>query len=338
VSLSVEPDSASTNPLAAPSLLTAMPNTSVRNDSGSEGLMAQLRIPTPVAIRDVWPSEPGHFTPWMAEHLGLLDILDLGPLKLLRTEYVLPGTGRALDILAESPVGRVAIENQYGRADHDHLTRGLAYAVGLGAVALVVIAEDHLGEFRAVAGYLNEIVERSTAESQIRVYLVELAADKVEEYLIPRLTLIERPNAWVAAAAASVPPINFATTDEFIESAPEAVQNGFRSVIEWWANDPERGLRIGNSNVVLDRPHPGTPGRPLSHLVLNLNGTYTVQRGYLIECGAVAEGQTDAFDEFLHRTFPSLAWTPKKYFLTAPGFPSASEVEELVDWLDNHKF
>lgn len=50
-------------------------------------------------------------------------------------------------ILAETADGRrVAIENQYTTVDHDHLTRGLAYAVGHDARALVVIAEEHRPE------------------------------------------------------------------------------------------------------------------------------------------------------------------------------------------------
>ena len=52
------------------------------------------------------------------------------------------------------------IENQCGRADHDHLTRGLAYAVAPPrARGLVVIAEQHRDEFRAVAEYLNDLAD-----------------------------------------------------------------------------------------------------------------------------------------------------------------------------------
>lgn len=49
---------------------------------------------------------------------------------------------------------RVAIENKYQAVDNDHLTRGLAYAVGHKARALVVIAEEHRPEL-AAAEYLN---------------------------------------------------------------------------------------------------------------------------------------------------------------------------------------
>jgi len=61
-------------------------------------------------------------------------------------------------LLAETGDGRlVAIENQYKTADHDHLTRGLAYAVASECAALVLIAEDHRDEFVSVADYLNQL-------------------------------------------------------------------------------------------------------------------------------------------------------------------------------------
>ena len=129
----------------------------------------RLRFPIPEDIRKVWASEPKDFTPWLAHHLDLLaDQLELGSLELVDTEVQVPGTLRALDILARTPTGElVAIENQFGVSDHDHLTRGLAYAVGLGAVGLVVVAEEHLSEFRAVAGYLNSLAnaQRQSEES-----------------------------------------------------------------------------------------------------------------------------------------------------------------------------
>jgi hypothetical protein len=95
-----------------------------------------------VSARTVWPSEATDFTPWLGENLGFLDELGLGQLELVQVEAQLPGLGRSLDILAETADGRrVAIENQYSAVDYDHLTRGLAYAVGHDARALVVIAE-----------------------------------------------------------------------------------------------------------------------------------------------------------------------------------------------------
>ena len=153
----------------------------------------------PVDIRTAWPREDQDLTPWLAENLDIFEEIGLGQLDLLGTEVPLPGFKRRLDILAETADERlVAIENQYRAVDHDHLTRGLAYAVGLGACALVVVAEDHGDEFVAVADYLNTAHESISDEQGIAVFLVSLKVDQVGQYLVPRLEMEARPNLWLA--------------------------------------------------------------------------------------------------------------------------------------------
>jgi hypothetical protein len=299
-------------------------------------LISKLRLPEPALVREVWPSEPFHFTPWLGTHLELLEPLGLGPLELTGIEVAVPSTGRALDILARRLTGDlVAIENQFGKVDHDHLTRGLAYAVGLKAVALVVIAEEHLGEFRAVAGYLNGLAEKSSAEERVAVYLVELAVEAVEEYLVPRLTVVESPNAWLEAASGLRPPPGLADLDDFLPKVPEAAKGRLQEVAEWWQSQPNGTIRFGAQTAIsLDRPHPRKPSRPLSHMLLYVSGNYEVQRGYLREAGVVSEERLAAFDDFLRRTFPDLRWTGKQYFLGSESPPSLAAVQAFVEWLE----
>ena len=59
---------------------------------------------------------------------------------------------------------KIAIENQYGVADRDHLTRGLAYAVAVAARGLVVVAEHHRDEFVSVAVYRGKTRRRGEEE------------------------------------------------------------------------------------------------------------------------------------------------------------------------------
>jgi len=108
----------------------------------------------------VWPGEARDFTPWMADNIEVLgDHLGFGDLSLVAIEVPIPG-GRNLDALAEDSDGRKwAIENQYGMGDHDHLTRGLDYAVALECHALVIVAEGHREEFVAVADEWNRYSE-----------------------------------------------------------------------------------------------------------------------------------------------------------------------------------
>lgn len=159
--------------------------------------------PELVPLREAWPREDIDFTPWLAENLAYLGEVGLGELELLKTEVPVPGVSRRLDILAEAPDGeRIAIENQYREIDHDHLTRGLAYAVGLEARTLVVIAESHRDEFVAVADYLNRAAE-SLGDEGIAVVLLTVRVERVGEYFIPRFDVVSRPNEWRTAVKQS---------------------------------------------------------------------------------------------------------------------------------------
>lgn len=85
--------------------------------------MGRLEFCTP---HEAWGGEASAFTPLLAEN-GMLEYLGeatgIGPLTLIEREHSTAGN-RSLDILTETVDGRrVAIENQYNTADHDHLTR-----------------------------------------------------------------------------------------------------------------------------------------------------------------------------------------------------------------------
>ena len=130
----------------------------------------QIRRWTQVDVREVWPSEPRDFTPWLSRNLDLLEIKELGVLELEDKEVQVGS--RYLDILARASFGvLIAIENQFSRTDHDHLTRGLSYAVGKNAQYLVVISEEHREEFQNVATHINTVSQNS--DSRIGIFLVE---------------------------------------------------------------------------------------------------------------------------------------------------------------------
>ena len=152
--------------------------------------------PEELPIRDAWKREDKDFTPWLSKNLHFLNELGFGELSLISTEVSVPGISRRLDILAETPDGnRIAIENQFNSSDHDHMTRGLAYAVGLNTRALIIIAEDHRPEFRAVAEYLNNSAEVLN-EDGVHIFLVAIKVEKVGDFVIPRFEVLEEPNSW----------------------------------------------------------------------------------------------------------------------------------------------
>ena len=155
-----------------------------------------------VDIREVWPGEANEFTPWLGDNLEALSgHLEIDELEPVSTEVEVPG-GRRLDILAADADGRKwAIENQYGEADHDHLTRALAYAVGLECRAVVVVAESHRDEFIAVADEWNRYSEAYGSDG-IRLFLVAIEVGRIG-YSDPgfRFRLVAGPNEWKSATA-----------------------------------------------------------------------------------------------------------------------------------------
>ena len=155
--------------------------------------------PQQAELKAAWPREDQDFTPWLADNLEFLEDVGLGDLELVQAEVPIPGASRRLDILATTADDRlVAIENQYRSLDHDHLTRGLAYAVGLDAKALLIIAEGYAEEFIAVADYLNRCAEAG-GDDGVAVFLVVVALEVLGDQYIPRFEVVARPNAWRAS-------------------------------------------------------------------------------------------------------------------------------------------
>ena len=73
-----------------------------------------------VDIRKVWPSEPGNFTPWLAENINKLSKILGMDLEVIQTEYAIGDF--SADIVAKDLASSsiVKIENQYGVSDHKH--------------------------------------------------------------------------------------------------------------------------------------------------------------------------------------------------------------------------
>ncbi|MHB8287689.1 MAG: hypothetical protein ACYDEY_00320 [Acidimicrobiales bacterium] len=292
--------------------------------------LSSLRIPEALgSIKEVWPSEAGDFTPWLSQNLRVLDVLGLGRLELMEREKTVPGTLRSLDLLARSPSGElVAVENQFGAIDHDHLTRGLAYAIGLQAETLVVIAEDHRDEFRAVAHYLNEVAGRSEYESRVGVYLVTVGVESVEQFYLPRFNVVEAPNSWTESIGPP-PPSRLPDVETFLEKADPSVRKELAKLCIYWTNSGGT-VRLGTRSVSLDRPHP-FKNIPLSHFVAYTDGSVWLNRGYLVP---VIGDQVEQFDAVVAKALPSLKWGEKRYYLISPTPIDLDGTRAVVDWLE----
>src|SRR5258706_15303648 len=104
-----------------------------------------------VELRDVWQTESGSFTPWLAtqDNLALLGETIGIELECEAQEKDV-GPFRA-DILCKDTASGawVLVENQLEKTDHTHLGQLLTYASGLQAVTIVWIAKRFTEEHRA---------------------------------------------------------------------------------------------------------------------------------------------------------------------------------------------
>lgn len=142
----------------------------------------------PVGLREVWPHEAHHFTPWLAENIERLGAeLDLR-FEQVATEVTLPGAGR-VDIHAEQ-VGtgaRVVIENQLEDSDDGHCLGLLGYAARAEASILVWVARSFSSYHRSILEWLNDADTIHVYAVAVRAYRVgdALAAD-FETVVAPR--------------------------------------------------------------------------------------------------------------------------------------------------------
>jgi len=149
----------------------------------------------PVDLRDVWPSEPCNFTPWLAQPANLqflADTLGLPGLELVRTEHAVDSF--SADIVARilDTDHHVLIENQLERTDHVHLGQLLTYAPRFDAKVIVWVARQFTDAHRAALDWLNSITDDRYA-----FFGIEAGAVRIGDSIpAPQFKLVAQPNSW----------------------------------------------------------------------------------------------------------------------------------------------
>lgn len=220
--------------------------------------MAKLTYGT---LSEAWKGEASDFTPLLAAQLDALGAEIGVELTTVGETEVSTTGGRRIDIVAPIEGGReFVIENQYGTADHDHLTRGLAYAVARRARGLIVVAESHRDEFKAVAQYLNEVAEHDP-ERGIAVWLVEARAVRIEDSAwAPLFSTVVETNDFTASVDAMPQQTTLKSVDEFLaQFDTDDGRGAARDVVESWKSVGHK-LRLGPNHVVLEAKGPSVGG------------------------------------------------------------------------------
>jgi hypothetical protein len=149
-----------------------------------------------VDVRQAWPNEAAHFTPWLASPDGL-ELLQNALGMDLEVEAIeqFIGPFRA-DILAkrtDTPDEHwVLIENQLEKTDHRHLGQLLTYAAGLKAATIVWVAQHFAEEHRAALDWLNEITSDNYQFFGLQIELWQIGTSDPA----PMLNILAEPNEW----------------------------------------------------------------------------------------------------------------------------------------------
>lgn len=150
----------------------------------NEGIGRLERVP----LREVWRHEAYDFTRWLEDNIDVLNsVLDLNLVSVEREQ--LAGSF-SVDLVAEEQGGgRVVIENQLGKSDHDHLGKLITYLTAMTARAAIWIVSEPRPEHVAAVAWLNE-------SANADFYLVKVEAVRIgASPPAPLLTVIVGPSA-----------------------------------------------------------------------------------------------------------------------------------------------
>jgi hypothetical protein len=148
-----------------------------------------------IDLRNIWETEAGDFTPWLAQEENIRLLGDTIGLDLeVEAQEKEVGPFRADILCKDTGTNRwVLIENQLERTDHTHLGQLLTYAAGLNAVTIVWIAAKMTEEHRATLDWLNEITE-----SQFNFFGLEIELWRIgDSPVAPKFNMVCKPNDWV---------------------------------------------------------------------------------------------------------------------------------------------
>ncbi len=150
-----------------------------------DDMQSKVGIIETVAIRTVWPKEDANFTPWLRDHIGELDKvlgLDLGnPQCEVRVGSF------SVDLVAETNVGDVVIENQFGKSDHRHLGQLVTYLSHRDVEQAIWVVEEGRPEHVKAVQRLNE-------SGMAQIWMVTVRTVRIgDSAAAPLFTIVAEP-------------------------------------------------------------------------------------------------------------------------------------------------
>jgi len=143
-----------------------------------------------VPLREIWRREDSDFTVWLENNIDYLnDVLDFEVSIEEREKRV---GSFSLDLYGDDGLGgKVIIENQLEKTDHDHLGKVLTYLTNLDARRAIWITSQPREEHGRAIDWLNEYTP-----SDIAFYLVKLEAIRIGDHPVaaPQFTVVAGPS------------------------------------------------------------------------------------------------------------------------------------------------
>lgn len=147
-----------------------------------------------VALREVWKHEAYDFTQWLEGNVDVLN--DALGITLINVEREQAAGAFSVDLVAEREGGgKVIIENQLERSNHDHLGKVITYLTMHGAQTAIWIVSEPRPEHVAAISWLND--NSSAAFYLLKVEAVRIAGSPAA----PLLTVIVGPSEEKAEVA-----------------------------------------------------------------------------------------------------------------------------------------
>lgn len=211
-----------------------------------------------IELREIWSTEAGDFTPWLAAPENLSALADTLGIDLeLEAQEKEVGSFRADLLCKDIGTGTwVLVENQLERTDHTHLGQLLTYASGLEAVTIVWIAGRFTEEHRSTLDWLNKITDESFRFFGLEVELWRIGQSPAA----PKFNIVSKPNDWsrsVAQAARAIDEGELSELrvmqQEYWTALQKALAAGSRTVISRRKAPPQAWINfpIGRSNFYL---------------------------------------------------------------------------------------
>lgn len=236
-----------------------------------------------VPLREIWKREDSDFTVWLENNIDYLnDVLDFEVTIEEREKRV---GSFSLDLYGDDGMGgKVIIENQLEKTDHDHLGKVLTYLTNLDANRAIWITPKPREEHGRAIDWLNEYTP-----GDIAFYLVKLEAIRIGNHPVaaPQFTVVKGPSEQIKQIGQ--------------EKKDASVRNDIRR--EFWGHFLERMAE--KSDLYSGQRPPAiawmSQGLGMSGININVYCTRKYVRGEVYLSKGLTEDNKRIFDHFNDR-------------------------------------